>query len=60
MNVWDFPFAILAFLTIVLAAPLWTYFLVTYSPGLTTEDAFLAGLVPVFLTLLFVAGWIDA
>ena len=60
MNVFEFPFALLAFLGLVAVTPLWMHFISTstYTAGLPTETTFLLQFTLPAFGLLFIAGWV--
>lgn len=61
MNVFELPFALLAFLGFVALVPAWMWFLATYPPAqnLSIESQFLANLVLPATLVLFISSWLE-
>lgn len=59
MNVFKFPFALLAFFGIVAVVPAWMHFVGAYTPSLSIESQFIAEMALPALSALFLASWLQ-
>lgn len=60
MDIWDFPFALIAFFGFVAFVPAWVFFVYEYPAAqLMAETHFIAQLVLPTALVLFILGWIQ-